>query len=117
MSDSKPKVTLVVDEKEVLTSGIAHLDGTKSVSLKVEDLSIKFLFENDGSGSRYTGRAIGNTELELTLWNFNNSLGEGKLDPIPIGQLEGKKLFLSFYVNTLSEKENVRRFEYVLYLG
>lgn len=110
------KYPVKVGGKELLQSSVIHIDNGDEVSINVDNLIIKFVFEddtNDKSG-RYSGNVEGDTFI-FTLTNMNNALGEGVLSPLEIGNLNGRKLFLTFLANTMGNKQ--RRFEYSLLLG
>lgn len=109
-------VQVKVGALELLHSGLVHLDGEDWVEIKILDLSLRFKFISDGGEARYDSDVVDKT-LNITLANFRNSLGEGKLKPIHIGHIAERKLYLTFFSNTLSLEDNVRQFEYALYLG
>ncbi|HIF9174799.1 TPA: DUF6864 domain-containing function [Photobacterium damselae] len=107
---------VIVNDRKLIESKQVLLSANDDISIGIEDMTLKFVFENDNNekGSSYRGNVEGNT-FTMSLINFKNSLGEGVLTPLEIGQLNGKRLLISFYVTTLSTQE--RRFEYNLFLG
>lgn len=110
------KYPVKVSGKDLLQSSVVHLGPNDDVSVDVDNLALRFVFEddtNDKSG-RYSGAVEGGV-LCFTLTNFNNPLGEGVLVPLEIGTLKKRKLFLTFFASTVVNKE--RRFEFSLLLG
>jgi hypothetical protein len=66
-------------------------------------LTIIFSFENkkdqNGESNPYMNvKSLDSKTAEFKLFNFNNSLGNGTINPLPIGTLWDKKLYLHFYV-------------------
>ena len=98
---------------EIIASGVAHLTENE-VKFELANIVIKFEFKSDGKKeARFNGEVIEN-ELVITLYNFSNSLGEGKIGPMEIGTLQNRQLFVTFYVNTI--KDNLRLFNYTFML-
>lgn len=112
------KVKIGVGDKELVSQGILHLRSDDSITIELvdHDLTMIFSFEENKSviGSQYTGVGNGN-KYNITLSNFNNPFGEGVVTPVAIGQVEGRELYMSFFIYTL--KNNERRFEYNLFLA
>ncbi|MGL4924216.1 hypothetical protein LEO80_05770 [Aeromonas caviae] len=105
-------VRVTIPGYQVIASGIVHLSSTE-VKFELANLVIKYKFISDSSGVRFDAAVI-NNELIINLYNFNNGLGEGKLEPTEIGTLGDKKLFATWYVNTL--QSNIRQFGYTFML-
>ena len=97
---------------EVIASGVVHLSEPE-VKFEVANLVIKYLFKSDSDGVRFGAEEI-NNELVISLYNFSNSLGEGKLEPMEIGTLGERKLFATCFVNTT--EKNIRQFNYTFLL-
>ena len=110
------KFPTVVNGKELLDSAVIHLSQNDDVTLDIEGLLLKFVFETDvnDKNTGYVGNVEGST-LTITLKNFNNSLGEGIFTPFEVGFYKSRKLYVTFFVNTFDK--NGRRFEYNLFLG
>ena len=84
---------------EVISSGVVHLTGTE-LKFNLANLVVKYIFKTDSDGtSRYSGEVIDN-ELIISLYNFSNSLGEGIIKPLEIGNLNGRKLFATCFIHT-----------------
>lgn len=99
---------------EVIASGLVHLTEPE-LKIELSGLKIKYRFSSDNEGTRLSSDIIDN-ELILTLYNFNNPLGEGKLDPIEIGNIGGRKLMATFFVVT-PQLSNLRQFGYTFMLA
>ncbi len=98
---------------EIIASGVAHLTDNE-VKFELANLVIKFEFKSDEKKEpRFNGEVIEN-QLIITLYNFSNTLGEGKIEPLEIGTLQNRQLFATFYVNTI--KDNLRLFNYTFML-
>ncbi|MCD9510162.1 DUF6864 domain-containing function [Photobacterium phosphoreum] len=107
---------ITVSGRELIDSKQVLLSANDDITVSIEGMTLRFVFENDNNvnGSSYRGNVEGNT-FTMSLINFKSSLGEGVLTPLEIGQLNGKRLLISFYVTTMSTQE--RRFEYNLFSG
>jgi hypothetical protein len=61
------------------------------------DLTFRFTFIDGGSGApRFTTNAMGPKGLELQLYNFMSPLGVGITEPLPVGQLAGRNIYILF---------------------
>jgi hypothetical protein len=74
-------------------------------SLNAESLDSKMNFEDGGLN-----------HLILNLINFNNKIGQGNVEPLNIGTLDNRELFLSFRV-TSGNEIFARTLDYTFYLG
>ncbi|EGR2123796.1 DUF6864 domain-containing function [Vibrio cholerae] len=104
---------------EVLDSGVVHIS-TPDIEFRVDNLTIRFLFEQDSGSSRYEGQ-VEEGILVFRLFNFQNPLGEGLDEPVPIASIKGRELYLQFYVNSNLRGANgqkaFREFKYTFLLG
>lgn len=64
-------------------------------------------------GTRFDADVVGGA-LVINLYNFDNSLGQGKMEPMEIGTLSGRRLFVIFFVNTI--EKSLRQFNYTFML-
>lgn len=109
-------LSVIVGDKELLTSGVVHLQNQKEISFRLANLNFIFRFTSDTDKPRFTGEMV-EDKLILNLFNFKNSLGEGRLDPVQIGTFESRKLYVTWYVNTVEVETDSRIFQYAFYLG
>ena len=112
MQNQKTLVQISTKEYEIISSGLVHL-AEKEVKFKLGDLVVKYRFKFDLTKPRFIGEMI-NNELIITLYNSNDVSGDGKIDPVEIGNLSGRRLFTSWFVETI--EENLRRFSYTFML-
>ncbi len=113
---SSYQISTKVADRELLTSGIVHVESEDPIVISIDNLTFIFSFKNDESGPRYTGNYEGNT-LNFDLFNHKNALGEGILTPIEVATMNGRPLSFTYYANTVTAGTNARRFEYAFYLG
>lgn len=71
------------------------------VGVVYDGLPLDIIFKKDDGMVRYHSRSMG-PRVMLELFNFNNSLGEGMLDPIPFAESNGRDIKMSFFVQTLN---------------
>ena len=107
-----------VGDKRLVSSGTVHVNGNDKVTIELIDNNLKIIFSfeetRDVSGSHYNGVGEGST-YNVILYNFNNPFGEGVVTPISIGRVDGKELFMSFFIFSLQNNE--RRFEYNIFVS
>ncbi|MDH4585623.1 hypothetical protein E8F20_27630 [Pseudomonas sp. BN415] len=104
-----------IDGYEVVGSGVLHL-GVPRCKIVFDGMPIEMEFKNDLGAVRYDMRVEGRT-LYFDLYNFKNSLGEGRVEPIVIAQAQGRSVLFSFYVETLGGQGDVRVMSYSFLLG
>ncbi|MBC3336611.1 hypothetical protein HU732_09930 [Pseudomonas proteolytica] len=103
---------------EVISTGEIHAVECP-IDFVVAGLKFRIAFKDDFSSptSRYVSEIIDQT-LVLNLYNFNNSLGEGVLEPLIIATTNGRDIALTFYVFSIPSPLGVgRRFSYAFLLG
>ena len=97
---------------EVISSGIVHITEPE-IKFQLANIVVKYRFMSDSGGGRFQGEIVDN-ELVINLFNSTAVLGDGKLEPVEIGTLGGRKLFATWYVNTV--ENNIRQFIYTFML-
>lgn len=103
---------------DVLISDQIHVSGDNQFEIEFDGLILKFEFIVDMScNDTLYEKKIDSNILTLKLSNFKNSLGEGILEPIRVGNYSGKALYLSFFVWTINEEKGLRIISYSFYLG
>lgn len=88
--------------REVVASGTVITGEKSNLEFQLAHLRVVFSFESDGSQPRLGPSSATGSTLNLTLFNFNNSIGSGTTSPLEIGSLQGKRLWLSFMVYALT---------------
>lgn len=116
MNETGIPTKVKVGSLEVLTSGVVHVGKDTNLFLDYGGLKMEFRFESDGKETRFAGE-VQNEVLTWKLFNFSNSLGQGKLEPIRIGALNNRELHVSFFVWSPDAENGLRIINYVLYLG
>lgn len=102
------------DGKEVIANGIIHAPGGY-VTFFLEDLKVIFRFADTIDKKRdVESRLTAEKELTINLINFNNALGDGTKELVPLGTINNKKLFVSFVVSAYFD---MKRIEYNFYQG
>jgi hypothetical protein len=113
MQSSQYPLKVTTSSYEVIASGVVHITEPE-VTFNLANLTIKFVFKSSSDGTRLNAEVIDDA-LVISLYNFNNSLGEGKIEPMEIGSLGGRRLFSTFFVNT-PEGNDIRQFNYTFML-
>ncbi|MEZ8107338.1 DUF6864 domain-containing function [Vibrio cortegadensis] len=108
-SDNKYPLKISTSGYSVIASGVVHLAGTE-IKFELSNLVIKYKFISDNEDTTKYVADVVNGELTINLHNFSNSLGEGKLEPVEIGTLGGKRLFATWFVDTVTG--TLRQFHY-----
>lgn len=109
------------NSKEVVSTGtvISYNNEPIEISFPTSNggLVILFVFSNDETGEpRVNANVVSEKKLELTFFNFNNSLGQGNTEPMQIGELNNKQLYLNFRIYAL-DKTAAKTLHFTFYLG
>jgi hypothetical protein len=105
---------VIINNYEVIHSGIAHMTGSE-IKFELANLVVLYRFKKDSGEGRYEGEVGENNTLIINLYNSSNSLGEGKIEPVEIGTLGGKRLYGTWFVSTISN--DLRQFHYTFMLA
>lgn len=110
-------IKTLVGNLEVIDNKIVHVTQDSDLLINIENLTISIVFISDKAEKDKIKREVVNdTTLKIVCYNFDNSLGEGILAPLEIGHLDGKKLYISFFVWTPNLSQERRIVNYCLYL-
>lgn len=91
-----------------LVHSVTMILASNTVTVTYAGLVMNIVFKQDSSGEiRYTGTPQGNGWV-LELSNFSNQIGEGMFDLVPFAEHEGRKVMISFFVQTMSVETNNR---------
>jgi hypothetical protein len=111
------KVKAYAGNLEVIGEGNVHISEERPLKLLIgKDLEMEFNFISDSSTKKFNTSY--RTEGKKWIWeltNYDNPLGSGVLNPIEVGTLNSRKLFVSFFSwrpNTNSENRIV---SYIVY--
>lgn len=115
------KVSLSTPHHHVITSGSVITYNEEPLTIRFglegEDLEFMFTFlEDKSSPDEPSLQAIphGERKLELRLVNFDHELGTGNADPIEVGLLNEKPLFVNYRVYALQASKS-RLLHYTFY--
>ena len=92
---------------------------TLSLPLEGEDLSFIFSFHHDSvdpQRPRVEVVPCSDRKLELQFVNFDYDLGTGNINPIEIGTLDEKPLYLNYRIYALADSD-CRLLHYTFYQG
>jgi hypothetical protein len=72
-----------------------------------DDMNLEFVFVDDPDNKKHSleSSIIKNTTLQYILRNFNNPLGTCTTEPLLIGDLDKKNLYIHFSVHTIGGNE------------
>ena len=120
-------IKIFSEEKEIVDSGSVILfDKNSDLKFDIKsteynfNFTLKFNFIDNGDEvtkgeSRIKTKIDGNI-INLTCYNFNNSLGIAPVSPYELATIGGRELYLNFIVYQLS-KESSKHIIYTLYFG
>jgi hypothetical protein len=108
-----------VDTFELLDSGIINLFKNE-FKIVVTDLTFHFKFSEDKKksvgGILITPDTQNNKDIFIELYNFANPLVQGYFDPIEVGYINERRLYINFSLLVADVKTNSRTFAYNIYL-
>jgi hypothetical protein len=110
-------IKITTGNLEVIGNGNIHIAFDRIFTIHIKDkVQVEFIFvENKEQSEDSIEANVVNDKLTLTLINYSNPLGMGVLEPMEIGILENKKLFLSFFIWHPNKEKGNRIINYVLY--
>ncbi|WP_447829980.1 DUF6864 domain-containing function [Aeromonas salmonicida] len=95
-------------------------DGDSELEFNTEDITFKthIKFRNEGNNSEQSFNYKNDgPEFYFEFINFNESLGSGNIEPILLGELNNKNLFVRFWISKLGQKGNAKQVKFNFYLG
>jgi len=115
-------VRIKAGEYDVLASGTVIGFRNEPIDFTLTEgerpLVVRFVFRTDeeNPGQRTEPKIENDRQLSLAFVNFTNVLGTGNVGPLPLGQVEGRRLYLYYRIYSLS-KEPEKLVHYTWYLG
>jgi len=102
---------------DVIDSGTVINIVNETIEFVISDLTYVIEFRNDSekANNPVEKEVINNRSLRLVFYNYNNSLGTGNLNPVAIGTIKGRRLFISYRVYALSDNSG-KAFHYTFLL-
>jgi hypothetical protein len=102
--------------RDVIAAGTVITGDNKSLEFQLAHLRIVFSFASDGGVPRMESSSSSNAALNLTLYNFNNSIGVGTTSPLEIGTFNGRRLWLSYIIYALTP-DSTKTVHYTFMVG
>lgn len=109
---------LYTKDKEIIDSGLVITFKNEPIIFELrDDMKITvFLTEDDSiDDQRIDIDPISRENMELKLVNFNNSLGTGNSNPLQLGSIDNKHLYLNIVVYSLG-KDTQKTLQYTWFL-
>lgn len=108
-------INIKVGDLTLLDSGCIITPQGASVHFFIKDLEYVFNFVDKGE-EKAQMKFISNNgkKLEIEMLNFNDIIGVGNINPLPMGKIDNKEIFLMFRVSML--KEGGKTMQYSWYL-
>lgn len=108
--DQALTVTSFVGEYEIVSNGCSPSLPDMPLKIKVNDLTFEFNFisDSDNKEIKVTKRNVDGKLGVFDLVNFENSLGTGALTPWHVGTINGRKVYISFWIWTPNANDGKR---------
>lgn len=104
-----------VGDLTLLESGSVITPADANVSFSILDLEYVFSFVNDDSAKpQIKQKSNTGKRMEIELVNFNDIVGVGNINPLPMGQINGQDLFIMFRVSKLQEGGKTMHYSWYL---
>ena len=102
--------------KEILSSGSVTQFKDEDVIFHIDDLNFRFSFKTDSGTSRFETEILDDVnEMKITLYNYDNNLGIGMIEPLEVATIEDKKIYFIIRVTTLGRSKVSRLIHYTWY--
>lgn len=114
------KIKVEIDNLEVIGCGMLHSTSGKEIIITLDNqmtLYIRFKKDIQKKLSRAAITPFENDSNKgyLDIYNFENSLGSGILEPMRIGDINNREVYFSFYTWFFTNDNRI--INYVFYLG
>jgi hypothetical protein len=111
---------IITDIYEIYETGSIISFNKKPIDFIFEDLTFRFVFEEDSTKEKNILRAEnladGQKGIRLIFSNFNETLGVGNTVPLPLGWINGRNLYLNYRIYCLTP-ESDKLIHFTWYLG
>ena len=105
---------IVSNGYNVLNSGSVFTFKQNDLEFSLNPFKIVISFLNDDNVSGVQTEIIDNNIFKIKLYNYNSSLGMGISEPIYVGTIAGKAVYLDFIVYSLT-KDSSKNFNYTFF--
>lgn len=122
VTKSNIEVNKFIGNKKVIDTGTLISYNSEDIIITINSVHIRFVILED---SKITD--TGNIKIDpdptrenamiVSLYNMHNIFPEGAPNPFHIANVGGKKIFISFFVTTVSKELGARIFHYTLIEG
>lgn len=112
-------MSISTNSTDILESGVVISFKDEPIKFLLQnDLKITFTFFTDKEHKTHElkFKSVNSKEVEIQLYNFNNSLGTGSTEPLLLGHINKRKLYLNFVVYSLPG-DLQKNLNYTFYLG
>lgn len=104
------EVTVSQGKKTLLTTVSIVLISGESVEIKIPpDIIIQLSFLENKEEKQSMSFSIENEKLKVVLKNFTNPLGSSTRNPIEIGTIDNKKLYMHFIIHAIGNDNEKTR--------
>lgn len=108
-------VNIKVGDLTLINSGSIITPQGAPIHFYIKDLEYVFTFvDNEEEKAQLKYISNNGKKLEIEMSNFNDIIGIGNINPLPMGKVDNKEIFLMFRVSTL--KEGGKTMQYSWYL-
>ena len=104
------------DKFSIVSTGSVIQFNNESITISLFDLSFVFNFISTGSKDPKVTYSASGKIFSIQMCDFNNSLGTGNTQPVELGQVDNKKLYLNYRVYALDDCDFGRTIYYTFYL-
>lgn len=109
---------ITTGDLEVFESGIVRNGSANSIKFDFNSLWVEFNFITDGSSSRSEHKASDDLKgLKVNIYNNNAPFGAGLFNPMKIGTLDGRELWMIYYSTKQFDNHDTWALEYTFYTG
>lgn len=106
--------------KIIETGSVIPFDGDTDVEFLITTtldftFTLKLVFEENGK-ERDIEKAVDEKENVISFRCLNFGAGAGTTEPLELATVSGKRVLLHFWTQRMTEKKNIRRIDYTVFL-
>lgn len=101
---------------EIIATGLVIQFREEHIVFELRDVKFIMIFANDPDKTepRLEANVVENKIVELKLFNFNNPIGTGNIEPMPLGTFGDKQFYLQYRVYSM--EKGSKTIHYTFYL-
>ena len=92
-----------IDNYNIISTGTVITHDNKSVVFRINPLEFILEFKTEKDAPAKIDTHSDDKSMKIVLTNFNNSLGQGLVQPMHVGVINGKELYFQFVVYSLGD--------------